>query len=109
MACRRYPGGTPRQSPQPGTKLLKRVFPEPYNGLPAGPPPVPRGTRRSGPLARRPGHVTAPPKLSQNSSVMVIDPSALPSKAGVQLVAGPGAHAVGLPQVVYASRQCTGS
>jgi hypothetical protein len=39
----------------------------------------------------------------------VINPSALPGNAGVQLGASPTGTALLLPQVVYASSQCTGS
>ncbi len=40
---------------------------------------------------------------------MVIDPSALPGHAGVQLGVSPDGKALLLPQVVYASLPCTGT
>jgi hypothetical protein len=43
------------------------------------------------------------------SAVIVIDPSALPGNAGVQLGISHDGGLVVVPQVVYASSQCTGS
>jgi hypothetical protein len=104
-ACRPYPGGTPSQPPQPlqVTTLLKRVFPKPYNELPLPPRP---GSARWVPANVRP---SGPPSPSPDSTVIVIDPSALPGGAGVQLGASDSGDAILTPRVVYASPQCTGS
>jgi hypothetical protein len=104
-ACRPYPGGTPTQAPQPlqATTLLKRVFPRPYDELP---PPPRRGSARLVPANGRP---SGPPSPSPDSTVIVIDPSALPGSAGVQLGASDSGDAILTPRVVYASPQCTGS
>jgi hypothetical protein len=112
-ACRYYPAGQPYLPPMPGTPLLRQVFPEPYNDL-RPPPPLPHGTHahRLSPISVRlslHGLPPGPPKVSPTQTVIVIDPSALPGNAGVQLDASPGGTAVALPQVVYASPQCTGS
>lgn len=96
--CQLYPGGTADSSTQPSA-LLKQVFPKPYQKLPA-PPPGPALPATSAP---------APFPPNPDSTIIVIDPSALPSNAGVQLAASPTAAAVLLPQVVYTSSQCTGS
>ena len=92
-ACRPYPGGTPGTGPDPGTPLLREVFPRPYGMLPE--------------------IVAIPP--SGTGVVVVIDPSALPDGAGVQLAAvSPGQDPNSQPTmffvatVVYASAQCTG-
>jgi hypothetical protein len=106
-ACQPYPGGTPGSSSQPPTPLLptpllKRVFPKPYRDLPPQP---------SGPPRLAPGPPGPPPSPSANTTVIVIDPAALPGHAGVQI--GASFHgsfgSVRLPTVVYASTQCTGS
>jgi hypothetical protein len=102
-ACRPYPGGTPQSLPQPGTLLLERVFPKPYQDLSRQ--PLPRNARTVPPHGRPP----ALPGPSSTSTVMVIDPSALPGNAGVQLGASYDDGAVLLPELVYASSQCTGS
>ena len=104
-ACRPYPGGTPPQAPQPlqVTTLLKRVFPKPYNELP--PPPRP-GSAHWVPASVRP---SGPPSPSPDSTVILIDPSALPGSAAVQLGASDSGNAILTPRVVYASPQCTGS
>jgi hypothetical protein len=104
-ACRPYPGGTPGNpsTAGPATRLLKRVFPEPYKRLSLL--PVPRGPRHMQPVHGRPPGLN---HLSLNHAVVVIDPSALPGNAGVQLGASPGGGALLLPAVVYASSQCTG-
>jgi len=106
-ACRPYPGGTPRSplTAGPATHLLKRVFPEPYKRLSVL--AVPRGPRHMEPVHGRPPGLL--PHLSLNHAVIVVDPSALPGNAGVQLGASPGGGALLLPAVVYASAQCTGS
>jgi hypothetical protein len=106
LACQPYPGGTPRSplTAGPGTHLLKRVFPQPYKELSLL--PIPRGPRNVQPAHGRPPGL---PHLSLNHAVVVIDPSALPRNAGVQLGASPDGAALLLPQVVYASSQCTGS
>jgi hypothetical protein len=100
-ACRPYPGGTPPQ-PLQVTALLKRVFPKPYNELP--PPPHPGGAHWV-PANGRP----SAPILSRDSTLIVIDPSALPGNAGVQLRDSIGSVFFPMPRVVYASPQCTGS
>jgi hypothetical protein len=104
-ACRPYPGGAPRPrsvppSPLRPSTLLKQVFPQPYQqlGAPAGPGPA--HMVKAGPPAPRP---------SGNRTVIVIDPSALPRNAGVQLATNDAANSLRLPVVVYASAQCTGS
>jgi hypothetical protein len=104
-ACRPYPGGTPSQAPLPlqATALLKRVFPKPYNGLPLLPRP---GSAHWVPAN---GRLSAPPSPSPDATVIVIDPSALPGNAGVQLGASGGDDAILTPRVVYVSPQCTGS
>jgi hypothetical protein len=97
-ACQSYPDGTPGP-PGQISSLLKAVFPKPYQVMPtppAGPPRmVPAGS--------------APPPLTPDGTPIVIAPSALPSNAGVQLAASSSGTAVLLPQLVYASPQCTGS
>ncbi len=105
-ACRPYPGGTPGQLPQ-GTPLLRRVFPKPYQGL--------RG------LLAHPGRARSIPAharsnrlgLSPDTALIVIDPSALPANANVQIATvyggQRGAQAVDMPTLVKASPQCTGS
>jgi hypothetical protein len=102
-ACQPYPGGTPQSLPQPATALLKRVFPKPYADLrlPAHP-----GTARMVTVHASP---PALPGVSANHAFIVIDPSALPGNAGVQLGTGYYGVATLLPRVVYASSQCTGS
>ncbi len=107
-ACKAYPGGTPVSIPHPSTALLKRVFPEPYGRLRLLPlPRVPRPGMT--PVYTGRVHLRPPlPRPSANQAVIVIDPSALPAGAGVQLGASPGGNAVLIPQVVYASQQCTG-
>jgi hypothetical protein len=104
-ACRPYPGGTPPQAPQPlqATTLLKRVFPKPYNELP---PPPRSGGARWVPANGRP---SGPPSPSPDTTVILIDPSALPGSAGVQLGTSDSGDAILTPRVVYASPQCTGS
>lgn len=91
-ACRPYPGGTPPQGSRPPrvTALLKRVFPKPYNEPANGRPSAPR-------------------ILYQGSTVIVIDPSALPGNAGVQLRDSFGSAFFPTPRVVYASPRCTGN
>jgi hypothetical protein len=103
-ACRPYPGGTPSNLPRPATHLLQRVFPQPYKELSL----LPQGPRRARVVAAH-GRPPIPPNLSLNHAAIVIDPSALPRNAGVQLGASPDGAALLLPQVVYASPQCTGS
>jgi hypothetical protein len=106
QACRPYPGGTPSSgsgppSPLRPSALLKQVFPTPYQVL--GPPP---GT---GPahMAKAAGPPAPPP--FGNRTIIVIDPSALPRNAGVELASSnAAASALLLPVVVYASAQCTG-
>jgi hypothetical protein len=93
-ACRPYPAGTP---------LLERVFPKPYVDLPQLPH---KGNARPAPAHGRP---PALPRPSVTSTVIVIDPSALPGNAGVQLGISHDGGLVLVPQVVYASSQCTGS
>ncbi len=103
LACQPYPGGTPQSLPQPATPLLKRVFPEPYADLPLPPHP---GTARVVPIH---GRSLALPTVSANHTLIVIDPSALPGNACVQLATSYYSTAALLPRVVYASSQCTGS
>jgi hypothetical protein len=92
-ACRPYPGGTPQRLTSI-SRLLKRVFPEPYRDLPV--PPL----RQVGP-----GHGRPPAHRLHT----LIDPSALPGNAGVQLGISYDGNQVLLPVVVHASPQCTGS
>jgi hypothetical protein len=105
QACQPYPGGTPAPGsgiPKPlqPSPLLKQVFPKPYQAL--GTPP---GT---GPARMVTAGPSAPPP-SGNRVVIVIDPSALPRNAGVELASSnAAASALLLPAVVYASAQCTG-
>jgi len=105
-ACRPYPRGTPGQPPH-NTQLLHRVFPRPYqhsHGLIVRPGPA-----RSV-VAHRSSNRLA---ISPNVAVIVIDPSALPANAGVQIatVSGGqrGVQAVEMPAVIYASQRCTGT
>jgi RNA polymerase sigma factor (sigma-70 family) len=102
-ACQFYPGGKPQSLPQPATPLLRRVFPKPYADLPM---PAHPGSARMVPIHGRPPALSG---LSANHALIVIDPSALPGNAGVQLGASYYGTAILLPQVVYASSQCTGS
>jgi hypothetical protein len=106
-ACRPYPGGTPRNplTAGPGTHLLLRVFPKPYEKLARL--RIPRGPRQISPVHGR--RLPGLPHLSLNNAAIVINPSALPGDAGVQLGASPNGMALLLPSVVYASSQCTGS
>jgi hypothetical protein len=108
-ACRPYPGGTPGGQPPQGTPLLRRVFPKPYQGPP--------GNHRAA-LTRPAKSIVGRGQsnrlgFSPNFALIVIDPSALPGHADVQIATvyeGPrGALIVGLPTVVYASRRCTGT
>ena len=104
-ACRPYPAGAPAPGSVPPlplrpSALLKQVFPQPYQQL--GPPP---GTGRANMVKAGP---PAPPP-SGNRTVVVIDPSALPRPAGVQLATNDAATGLRLPAVVYASPRCTGS
>jgi hypothetical protein len=102
QACQPYPGGATGPGFAGPSSLLKQVFPKPYQGV--GPPPG-VGPARS---VRATGPNTVP--LSGNSVVIVIDPSALPSNAGVQLASSnASATALLMPVLVYASAQCTGS
>jgi hypothetical protein len=98
-ACHTYPGGTLGSPGEPPTPLLKDVFPQPYQSLPTQAPGAP--TPATG--------APTPPPPNPGSTIIVLDPSALPSDAGVQLGASPSGSAVLLPQVVHASSQCTGS
>jgi hypothetical protein len=104
-ACHPYPGGAPAPgsvppSPLRPSTLLKQVFPKPYQQL--GPPP------ETGPAHMVKAGAPAPPP-SGNRAVIVIDPSALPRNAGVQLATNDAATNLRLPVVVYASPRCTGS
>jgi hypothetical protein len=107
-ACRPYPGGTPRHTAgRLGTPLLDRVFPKPYQELRWSPGrPDSRAVSRRAVSRRLPGNL-----LSQ--ATIVIDPSALPGNAGVQIATvyggQRGVQAVDMPTVVYASPRCTGS
>jgi len=104
--CRPYAGGTPGAPPR-STPLLHRVFPRPYDGL--------RGNLARAGRARSTVVHGGSNRLgrSPETAVIVIDPSALPSNAGVQIstVYGGqrGVQAVDMPTVVYTSRRCTGS
>jgi hypothetical protein len=100
-ACHPYPGGTLPPGFGPPPPLLKRVFPKPYQVLRSWSPRPARSVKAT-------GSNTVP--LSGNSVAVVIDPSALPRDAGVQLASSDAAatEALMLPQVVYASAQCTG-
>ena len=105
QACQPYPGGTLSPgsgppSPLRPSALLKQVFPNPYQVL---------GPTGTGParMVNAPGPPSPPP--SGNRTVIVIDPSALPRNAGVQLASSNAAATdLLLPVVVYASAQCTG-
>jgi len=105
-ACHPYPGGTlsPGSVPPPPLRpppLLKQVFPQPYRHV--GPPPGTGPAR----MVKATGPPSPPP--SGNRTAIVIDPSALPRNAGVQLASSnAAAAALLLPVVVYASAQCTG-
>jgi hypothetical protein len=103
-ACRPYPGGTPQQLPQPTTHLLKQVFPKPYDTI--RPPKHPGVMSKVPANSLRPSPPAAP---SPNGTIIVIDPSALPANAGVQLGTSYDGEAVLLPDVVYASAACTGN
>lgn len=105
-ACQPYPGGTVwpgsgPPSPLRPSALLKQVFPKPYQVLGATPGTGPAR------MVKAPGPPSPPP--SGNRTVIVIDPSALPRNAGVQLASSNAAATdLLLPVVVYASAQCTG-
>ncbi len=66
----------------------------PYRHLSLAPPPM------------QPAQ--GPPSTLPGSSIVVIDPSALPAHAGVQIGVNPDGKALLLPQVVYAGPECTG-
>jgi hypothetical protein len=105
QACQPYPGGSlsPGSGPPSPLRpppLLKQVFPTPYQRLGTPPGPGPARMVKAGPPA---------PPPSGNRTVIVIDPSALPRNAGVQLASNnAAATALLLPVVVYASAACTG-
>ena len=101
-ACQPYPGGAPQPLPQPTTPLLKRVFPKPYDTIRLLKHPT---ALSSVPANSRPAAPSAP---SPNGTLIVIDLSALPGNAGVQLGINYEGRAVLLPRVVYASPACTG-
>lgn len=103
-ACQPYPGGAPQQLLESATPLLKRVFPKPYTDL-SLPSKLPQSAHRV-PANSLP---STPPPPSPGDTRIVIDPSALPRNAGVQLGVSYDGGAVLLPQVVYASPSCTGS
>ncbi len=94
-ACRPYPAAT---------LLLERVFPTPYQDHPR----LPHLPRNAG-LVPSHGRPPALPMPSLTSTVIVINPSALPSGVGVQLGISYDGGLVLLPQLVYAGSQCTGS
>lgn len=94
-ACRSYPAAT---------LLLERVFPTPYQDHPR----LPHLPRNAG-LVPAHGRPSALPMPSSTSTVIVINPSALPGGAGVQLGISHDGGLVLVPQLVYASSQCTGS
>lgn len=97
-SCRRYPAAPP---------LLRQVFPKPYRHLPSTLPGKPLRTRLG---ESAPSPSPFPLALAgPNTTVIVIDPSALPHHAGVRLAASSSAAAILLPQLVHASPQCTGS
>jgi hypothetical protein len=103
-ACHPYPGGTPARGSVPPlplrpSTLLKQVFPRPYQRLGQLPGTGPARMVKAGPPA---------PPPSGNRTVIVIDPSALPGDAGVQLASNDAATDLRLPVVVYASPRCTG-
>ncbi|MFY9890302.1 MAG: hypothetical protein WAK71_18445 [Streptosporangiaceae bacterium] len=105
LACHPYPGGTPAfgsvpPSPLRPSTLLKQVFPRPYQRLGTLPGTGPAHMVKAGPPATPP---------SGNRTVIVIDPSALPRDAGVQLATNDAATALSLPAVVYAGPRCTGT
>jgi len=108
-ACTAYPGGTPGSPSQRGTALLSRVFPKPY-GQRQSLRRQPRNRKLIPVQPARQVHARPlRPRPSEKQAVIVIDPSALPGNAGVQLGASPGGNAVLIPGVVYVSAQCTGS
>jgi hypothetical protein len=116
-ACRPYPGGSPRHPsktswPMAGTKLLDRVFPKPYRGLRLG-ARLPASARHGWRAFSRVTRGGGPPRPAPNIALIVIDPSALPRHAGVQIASfnggQPGTAGVTFPTVVYASPRCTGS
>jgi hypothetical protein len=101
-ACQSYPGGKPTLQ-RVFTPLLEEVFPKPYRHQYLSPQPaLGKAKRVQGRSPTRPG----PPP---GTSFIVIDPSALPGNAGVQLGASPNGGALLLPQLVYTSPKCTGS
>ena len=95
--CRSYPAGTPGP-PGQISSLLKAVFPKPYQDMPTPPAGPPRMVTAG----------SAPAPLTPDGTPIVINPSALPANSGVQLAASSSGTAVLLPQLVYASPQCTG-
>jgi hypothetical protein len=105
-ACRPYPGGAPGQPPH-NTPLLHRVFPRPYRHRSG--PVNSAGRARSVVAHGRSNRVNLPPHFA----VIVIDPSALPGHAGVQIATvyrgQRGVQAVDMPTVVHASLRCTGT
>jgi hypothetical protein len=101
-ACQAYPASTTE---------LSQVFPTPYQSLPTTPKNT--AVRVSGSTA------PSPPNDNQvfkgevggnmDSTVVAIDPSSIPNDAGVQLAVSSSGTAFMLPQMVYASSECTGS
>ena len=102
-ACLPYPAGA---------ALLTRVFPTPYrrvDQLRRYSPHAPRLdplTRDLTPPRPLPG---GPAAMSANTTVIVIDPAALPRGAGVQLASSSHASLILIPRLVYTSPSCTGS
>lgn len=99
-ACQAFPGGAP--GPSQDASLLEAVFPTPYQDPRNLAPPAPSAT----PVTGTP---TPPLPLTPASTIVVIDPSALPNGAGVQLAISASGEAFLLPQLVLSSSQCTGS
>jgi hypothetical protein len=93
-ACRPYPAGT---------LLLERVFPTPYQAFPQLPH---KAAARLVPAHGRPRALPGP---SVTSTAVLIDPSALPGHTGVQLGISHDGGLVLVPQLVYATSQCTAS
>ena len=90
----------------PGAKgqmppLLSAVFPQTDQNIPPSssqPREVPAGS------APPPS-----PSVQRSDTPIVINPSALPAGAGVQLAVTSSGSAVLVPQLVYATAACTGS
>lgn len=97
----------PSCQPYPASiALLDRVFPGYDRDLPSPPPGEPSMSRVTSSASLPSPSVPLP---DPGSTVVVIDPSALPSATAVQLATSTSSAAILVPRLVYANSQCSGS